>query len=264
MWHENFNLTEIKTPIDVNKYKDLLIQANYPKKKREYLVDGFKNGFALNFTGDRKVKRLAPNLKLRVGSKIEIWNKVMKEIAAGRYAGPYEEPPFEYFIQSHIGLVPKDKGKKTRLIFHLSYPRDSSRGMSVNVGIPKERCTVSYPDFDEAVQMCLKELDDIDSEHKHQVKMGKLDMSMAFRHVPIRVAYFMLLVLKCEHPVTGKIYYMVDKCLPFGSSISCAIFQDISDSIAYLVSFRTNKPTLNYLDDYFFAACNQVTYNKSI
>ena len=63
----------------------------------------------------------------------------MKEVSLGRYAGPYDEPPFEHFAQSPIGLVPKDKGKKTRLIFHLSYPRN---GDSVNSGIPKESCTV--------------------------------------------------------------------------------------------------------------------------
>ena len=47
----------------------------------------------------------------------------MKEIAEKRMAGPFEDIPFEHFIQSPIGLVPKDGGKKTRLIFHLSYPR---------------------------------------------------------------------------------------------------------------------------------------------
>ena len=61
----------------------------------------------------------------------------MKEVELGRFAGPYDEPPFEHFVQSPIGLVPKDKGLKTRLIFHLSYPKD---GESVNSGIPKEFC----------------------------------------------------------------------------------------------------------------------------
>ena len=42
---------------------------------------------------------------------------------------PLMSPPFEYFVQSPIGLVPKDKGKKMRLIFHLSFPKD---GDSVN------------------------------------------------------------------------------------------------------------------------------------
>ena len=42
--------------------------------------------------------------------------------------------------------------------------------------------------------------------------------------------------------------------MPFGASISCAIFQAFSDSIAHLVQFRTKKPLVNYLDDFFFAA----------
>ena len=159
------------TPVDVDKYEQLLVESRYPKSKREFLTKGFRNGFALNFEGNRKVQRFAPNLKLHVGSKVELWNKVMKEIAAGRYAGPYESPPFEYFIQSPIGLVPKDHGKKTRLIFHLSYPRDEEKGISVNAGIPKEKCTVKYPDFDEAVKMCLREAEGL---HRHPVKVGKI------------------------------------------------------------------------------------------
>ena len=56
------------------------------------------------------------------------------------------------------------------------------------------------------------------------------------------------------HPITRQVFYFVDKCLPFGASISCAIFQAVSDAIAYLVSHRTKKPDVNYLDDYLFAA----------
>lgn len=59
--------------------------------------------------------------------------------------------------------------------------------------------------------------------------------------------------MKAMHPLTNKWYFFVDKCLPFGSSISCAIFQAISDAIS-LVTFRTRKPNVNYLDDYLFAA----------
>ena len=49
-------------------------------------------------------------------------------------------------------------------------------------------------------------------------------------------------------------YYFVDKCLPFGSSISCGLFQEFSDAFAYLVEYMTRKPTINYLDDFFFTA----------
>ena len=56
--------------------------------------------------------------------------------------------------------------------------------------------------------------------------------------------------------------YFVDKCLPFGASISCSHFQAVSDAIAHLVKFRTGKAIINYLDDYLFAhfcrsMCNQ-------
>ena len=71
--------------------------------------------------------------------------------------------------------------------------------------------------------------------------MGKTDFSMAFRNVPLKKSEWALLVLKAPHPITGKMYYFFDKCLPFRSSISCSHFQKISDAIAYLVFVRTLK-----------------------
>ena len=79
-------------------------------------------------------------------------------------------------------------------------------------------------------------------------------MSAAFRHVPMKKSDWSLLVMKAVNPLDGKTYYFVDKCLPFGSSISCSIFQRFSNAVAALVKFRTKKELVNYLDDYFFAA----------
>ena len=262
-FYENFDITNIITPVDAEKLNQLLLHSGYDNDKRKFVVNGFKEGFALNYQGDQFVKKTAKNLKLRVGSKTELWNKVMKEVQANRYAGPFKEIPYEYYIQSPIGLVPKDK-TKTRLIFHLSYPRCD--GTSVNANIPRSFCTVQYPDFEEAVKMCvnaelmMQELEGMEVtesefvQHvatKH-VHVRKSDMSMAFRHVPMKPRDFKYLILKADHPFTGKTFYFIDKCLPFRSSISCKIFQEISNSIAHLVTFRTKKPTLNYLDDYFF------------
>ena len=240
----NKNLKDIITLIKAGILEDLLKESRYDENKTQFLVSGFTKGFSLEYEGGlSQCKRTAPNLKLRIGNKIELWNKVMNEIELGRHAGPFEEPPFEYFVQSPIGLVPKDNGKKTRLIFHLSYPRN---GQSVNSGIPHSKCSVKYPDFDDAVKLCLME--------GGGCYIGKSDMSSAFRHVPMAPDQWWLLVMKVSHPNTGKTYYFVDKCLPFGSSISCAIFQAISDTIAWIVEFRMNKPNINYLDDYLFPA----------
>ena len=241
--YENYDLSSIVTPVDVVEFNRLLKQAGYNDQKRLFLFRGFSSGFSLKYYGPRKVQHYTPNLKLRVGSPRELWNKVMTEMKAKCYAGPYREIPFTYFIQSPIGLVPKDKGTKTRLIFHLSYPKD---GDSVNSGIPKKFCKVKYPNFAEAIQVCI--------DAGKSCSVAKSDMAMAFRHVPLSSAFWQFLILKCHHPVSGKLYYFVEKCLSFGSSISCAIFQAVSDGIAFIVRFRiANRALLNYLDNYFFA-----------
>ena len=251
---DNKDLVNIVTPVDAEVLDDLLKQSGYPNDKRMFLVTGFKEGFKLNYSGPLVGQsRKAPNLKLRVGNKVELWNKVMKEVELGRYAGPFEEPPYTSFIQSPIGLVPKDKGLKTTLIFHLSYPRD---GDSVNSGIPKECCTVKYPSFDEAIRLCIKE--------GVGCHVGKSDMSSAFRHVPMAPSQWWLLIMKAQHPLTNKVYYFVDKCLPFGASISCVIFQAISDAISWIVKFRSKKENLNYLDDYLFAAAMKAMCDQQI
>ena len=182
----------------------------------------------------------------------------MKEVKLGRYAGPFKKVPFKHYIQSLIGLVAKDNGKDTRLIFHLSYPRKPKSGNaeSVNGNTPPNYCKVQYPDFNEAIDICLRE-----GRFCH---ISRSDMRSAFRNLGISKKYWKYLVMKARDPKSGKWYYFFDKALPLGASVSCKIFQDFSDSVARIVQSRIGpgKNLLNYLDDYLFAAllqhiCNQ-------
>ena len=79
-------------------------------------------------------------------------------------------------------------------------------------------------------------------------------MSMAFRNLPLNKSSWRWLIMKAGHPITQKLFYFVDKCLPFGASISCKMFQDFSDAIAFIQRHQTKAKTINYLDDFFFAA----------
>ena len=178
----------------------------------------------------------------------------MKEVKEKRYAGPFETIPFDNYIQSPIGLVPKDNGKDTRLIFHLSYPR--GRGISVNANTPKELCTVKYPDFSEAIQLCIK--------HGKGCKIAKSDMKSAFRNMGIRKKDWKYLVMKATSPIDGKTYYFIDKCLPFGASISCSHFQRFSNAIKHIVRYRTKMDLVNYLDDFLFAALLKLLCNNQV
>ena len=249
----NFDLENVVTPVNIPVYEELLCRSKFNQRKAEKLIKGFKYGFSLGVDVRIKVKRFAPNLKLRVGDPVVLWNKVMKEVREKCYAGPFTSPPFEYFMQSPIGLVPKDGGKDTHLIFHLSYPRD---GISVNSLTPTELCKVKYCEFDEAIRRCLDE--------GQGCSISRSDMKAAFRNLGIKRCHWPLLLMKCKSPIDGNTYYFVDKCLPFGSSISCRHFQDFSDSVAHIVRFFTGKKPINYLDDYLFAALVRAICNGQV
>ena len=95
---------------------------------------------------------MAENIPLMVGSEVDLWNKLMKEVKLGRVAGPFDEIPFEHFIQSLIGLVPKAGTDQTHLVFHLSYDFKREGLQSVNHFTPKEKCSVKYRDLDFVVK----------------------------------------------------------------------------------------------------------------
>ena len=189
------------------------------------------------------VNMKSPNLKLECSTQQDIWAKIMKEVEAKRYAGPFEKIPFNHFIQLPIGLVPKSNGD-VRLISHLSHPSRGNR--SVNACTPKTLCSVKYKDLPYAIKLCL--------EAGRGCHTAKVDMKSAFRNLPIKPEDWMLLVMMAPLPITGKIYYFVDKCLLFGTSISCSHFQCFSNCVALLCQKRSGKKTNNYLDDFLFAA----------
>ena len=255
LYYENFDLENVVTLVNVEHLKELLNQTGYDKRKSEFLIDGFENGFSIGYEGNMKIKRTSPNLKLRVGNEVELWNKIMKKVKEGRYAGPFSEPSFEYFIQSPIGLVPKDNGMKTHLIFHLSYPRT---GDSVNSETPREYCTVNYCEFDQAIKHCIEE--------GKRCHISCSDFSAAFRNLGIKKAHWPLLIMKARNPLDrGKGWvYFIDKCLPFGASISCAHFQSFSDTVAHIVEYFTKKKVTNYLDDFLFAPLLRLLCNRQV
>ena len=241
--------------MDYQALERLLVETEYDISKTKFLVDGFKNGFDLGYRGPSDVKQTSPNLKFTIGNKQELWNKVMKEVELKRYAGPFPSIPYDTYIQSPIGLVPKDGGKKTRLIFHLSYPR-TGKGVSVNSSTPQEFKSVNYATFDDAIRLCIKA--------GKGCFAGKSDMSAAFRHLAMKKKFWRYLIMKAQNPEDNNWYYFVDKCMPFGAAISCANFQAFSDAISHIVAYKMKSDNINYLDDFFFAALKKLSCNRQI
>ena len=241
--------------MNVTNFEKLLTDSGFDKIKSRKLITGFRQGFEIGYHGDRHTTLMSNNLPFSIGSKVDLWNKVMKEVKLNRYAGPFKNPPFDNFIQSPIGLVPKDAGKDMRLIFHLSHPRipHDQKPLSVNGNTIEKECSVSYPDFSDAIRLCML--------FKHGFA-AKSDFKSAFRNLGMCKEDWPLLVMKAVNPIDHKTYFFVDKCLPFGGSISCAHFQLFSDAVAHIFTFKTGKQVINYLDDFFLVdqtekACNE-------
>ena len=247
--YENFDLDTIVTPVNYLRLEQLLKLTSYDPVETQYIIDGFKSGFDIGYRGPIEgIHRYAPNLKLNVGSHVQLWNKIMKEVKLKRYAGPYSQVPF----QSPVGLVAKSNGD-TRLIFHLSYPHT---GDSINSLTPPELCSVKYSDFSEAIIRCLEE--------GENSAIAKTDMVSAFRQLGVKKSQWRLLIIKAYSPIDGKLYYFVEKALSFGASISCSHFQQVSNCLAHITKVITQKSPVNYLDDYLFASLLRSLCNAQV
>ena len=59
----------------------------------------------------------------------EVQNNILRSSKGkieGRIAGPFLSPPFEPFITSPLGVVPKSEEGKFRVIHDLSFPKNNS------------------------------------------------------------------------------------------------------------------------------------------
>ena len=191
------------TPVKASVLGKLLKQTSMKQEDIQFLVNGFTHGFDLCYCSLQVRRSVSHNLPFTVGNKSKLWDKLMKEVSLGRVAGPFREPPYDSFIQSPIGLAPKDGSTQTRLIFHLSY--NFSDHKSVNHFIPKELCSVKYNDLDMAVKICLR----LSDGGTHEVYMSKTDGKSTFRVSPLNRSSWRWLIMKAEHPTSGLIMYFV-------------------------------------------------------
>ena len=118
---------------------------------------------------------------------------------------------YQNFHCSSIGLVQK-KQRGWILITNLSAPQ----GKSINEFINPEICSFYYSSFNQAVTCSMV--------HKLglNAQISKMEISNEFRLLPIRPEDFALLGFK----FLDKNY--VDKFLPVGCAISCALFEKFS------------------------------------
>ena len=64
-----------------------LIEVNYDQKEIAFLRNRFLHGFEFRYKGPVNRTSQANNLPLRVGSQVQLWNKLIKEVKLKRVTG---------------------------------------------------------------------------------------------------------------------------------------------------------------------------------
>ena len=103
--------------------------------------------------------------------------------------------------------------------------------------------------------------------NKHGKKtlfFSKSDVKSAFRLIPVLILHRRWLIMCAEDPESKKMMYFINMCLPFGASISCAIFQAFSDALNHIVKYllKIDDILTNYLDDFLFIAVMRAECDK--
>ena len=121
-----------------------------------------------------------------------------------------------------------------------------------------------YNDLDHALKNCTHS----DFRNSKQLYFSKVDMMAALRQLPGRPDHFKWLIMKAQDPKSGKVYYFFNKCILFGASHSCLLYQEFSNSLKHIVKkLWTGSGTLrttNFLDDFLFVHDSRCTCNAMV
>lgn len=138
----------------------------------DYICSGVSNGFKIGRVDGNNPPPAPQNHASTADHVHMIREMVDLDETRGRKIGPFPEPPCGAWV-SPLGVVPKSEPGKYRVIHDLSFPE----GASVNDGIPDNISACTYGLLDEVLRQIWL--------HGKGSLMAKLDISEAYKHVPV-------------------------------------------------------------------------------
>jgi len=234
--------SRIKSPFNISAWTHELQRIHNDITSTNDLLNDITHGVRIGYTGTRSTL-ISTNHYSAFSNSAAIAHELEREINLNRKIGPFLQPPFENFVGSPMGAIPKKRSMpvKWRIINDLSWPA----GQSINNHIDKDSFSCSYDTMDAAITH-LKILG-------KGALMSKLDLSDAFRHILVHREDWELLGSTWPVEIDGSIQlaYFFDAFLPFGLRSSPALFLRFADTMATIMQFRGVSPTWHYLDDFW-------------
>lgn len=193
------NLCHINTPLKLDAWEKAL--AGHPDKSYvDYILQGIRDGFRVGFEYScHACKQLHGNMLSTIENPEVVEDYLQKELSEGNIAKVANPSGLLGLQVSPFGVIPKQHVlNKWCLIVNLSSPK----GSSVNDGISKELCSLSYVSVDTIAKQI--------SLLGRGAMMVKMDMWSAYCLIPVH---------PCDRPLLSmrwKNHLFVDKALPFG------------------------------------------------
>ena len=197
-----------------------------------YIVSGLREGFRVGFNYSRSCSGRVANMPSAREHPQVVRENIATECAEGRILGPLVASWADTIYVSRFGVIPKGTTGKWRLILDLSSPSDGS----VNDGIDKNLCGLTYATVDQAVDIVLK--------LGRGALLAKIDIMHAYRLIPVHPDDHWLLGMHFE----GATF--MDTVLPFGLRSAPKLFNAIADSLEWICRSRGVSHIMHYLDDF--------------
>ena len=140
---------KVITPLRLRKWEESL--SSYPDRMfAGYVCDGIRDGFRVGFSYCTSLcKKVVGNMKSVKEHKEVVEAYVGGERQAGRVLGSFSKESLQV---SPFGVISKTEPGKWRLILYLT----AKEGYSVNYGISKEICSLSYMSVDDVAARVVK------------------------------------------------------------------------------------------------------------
>ena len=206
----------VNSPLVVAAWQQAL-KGHPDQKYVRLLLEGMKEGFRIGFDYAKyRCSSAKKNMVSACKNPTVVTEYLKKELELGRVIGPLAKGSVNLHV-NRFGVIPKPhQPGKWRLIVDMSHPESHS----VNDGIEKPLCSLTYASVDEAVAL-------IQTLGKGTL-LAKLDLESAYRIIPVHPDDRQLLGMEWE----GEWY--VDTRLPFGLRSAPKIFTTVADALMWV------------------------------
>ncbi|KAE8262204.1 hypothetical protein A4X03_0g2633 [Tilletia caries] len=168
--------------------------------------------------------------------------KITKELAAGRYCGPFSQEECSHYLggpfqTSPVSLAPKPPDG-WRFIQDASFPIKDATQPSINSQIDSDNWPCTWAGIAVAIWQVL--------QLPITAQAGARDVRSAYRTIPLHPAQWPAAVVQWD----GNFY--VDKALAFGISSSAGAWGVVGDALADVLRAHGVGPVLKWVDDFLF------------